>query len=156
MSYMIGGGRSCPDVPDRSTRPCAPREEFPTRSSNAGDMKRLLLAAAIIGVLAVSVPAHADVRCSAVATGATAAGCRYTASGPGTFAVNTASGYVVLILRGQQVITVSQSAGPMVASGAIPSLPGDIVDIAIKKMWVRDYHNSPVVEIQDGVIAAHE
>lgn len=117
-------------------------------------MKRAVIGIVFAGLLATSVPARAAVRCSVVATGATAAGCRYTASGPGTFAVSTASGFVVVIIRGQRVITVAQSSGPMVTSGEIPSVAGDTVDIAIKKMWIRDYHGAPVVEIQDGAIAA--
>lgn len=119
-------------------------------------MRRVLISTMLAAIAAAGVPASAAPRCTAIATGATAGGCRYTASGPGTFAVMTASGYAVTIYRGQQVIGVSQNPGPAATAGEIPSISGDIVDIAIKRMWIRDYHNQPVLQIQDGVITANE
>lgn len=122
-------------------------------------MKAIMIAALLGATLAAGAPAQAAQRCVVVATGlpGNPSGCVYTATGPGAYAVATASGFVVSIKRGDQpFVTVAQSAGQTAGAGPIASVAGDQVSIAIKTAVVRDYHGVPVATIQDGVITAIE
>lgn len=127
--------------------------------SETAGMKRFVIASLLGATLAAGAPAHAAQRCVVVATGlpGNPSGCTYTATGPGTYAVATATGFVVSIQRGAQpYVTVAGNATATATTGSIPSVAGDVVNIGIRTAAVRDPNGAPLATIQDGVIAAIE
>lgn len=104
-------------------------------------MARILAGALLLSTILIGSPAQAA-GCQKVATGLPGGGaCRYTATGPGVFAVATTSGYRVQYLRpgttvwktvaAQVAVPNQPQTGIAVTAGEIPSLPGDLVEVSI-------------------------
>lgn len=135
------------------------REGVRRKAANPKAMRRTLIASLLGATITVGVPAHAAERCHVVATGlpGNASACEYTATGPGTFVVATASGFAVSIKRGiLPWQTIAQGAGQTATAAAIASIAGDTVSIGIKTTVARAPNGAPVATIQDGTISAIE
>lgn len=121
-------------------------------------MKRLLITSLLGSLLVVVAPAHAAATCEVVATGlpGTLSSCEYTATGPGTYVVATASGFSVSIFRGSPAgwQTTATSGAATATAGTIPSFAGERVRIGIGIAAIRGYGGAPVAIIQDGTISA--
>jgi len=100
--------------------------------------------------------------CQVIAIGRGVGSCRYSATGPGTFEVKTASGFVITAFDGTKWRTVaSQVAGHTnpttavaVTSGTLATTDGDLVDVAIAVATITLPNGIEVARWQDGTIKA--
>jgi hypothetical protein len=132
-------------------------------------MTRITVAALLLSTLTIGAPAHAANGCQKIATGLPGSGggaCRYTAAGPGVFAVATASGFRVQYLRpgAEQWVTVAAQVaipnqphtGVAVRTGEIPSIAGDLVEVSIGTAQVTEPNTGQTLRWMDGVIAGND
>lgn len=127
---------------------------------------RMLVGALLLSTLIAGTPAQAA-GCQKVATGLPGGGaCRYTATGPGVFAVATTSGFRVQYLRAgniawttvdaQVAVPNQPQSGVAIKVGEIPSVEGDLVEVSIGTATIYDGNTGTTIRYQDGVIAGND
>lgn len=136
-------------------------------------MARMLAGALLLATVLIGSPAHAENGCQKIATGLPGGGaCRYTATGPGVFAVSTISGFRVQYLRPgtttwktvDALVAVPNQphSGVIAKVGEIPTLEGDLVEVSIgtASLTTPGCPQSPpcntTLRWQDGFIAGND